>query len=272
MSTTQLNMPRNETYHEVALEFQRHGIAALVYDSRFVGHSDGTPRNHVSPSKHVEDYHDAVTFLKSHSCVDAQRIAVWGYSLSGACALGAAALDPRVKVVVAICPGIPVDRVNDEKRTYYLRRAMQDRESQLRGNPPFYIPMVGEKDDGSVYDYSVFKAADENVGLEEAVAQLERIPTFRNEITMAGMYNMLAWSLKDLLPMLKSTAVLMVFAENEELEYVKRESDGLYNLVTGSKQKFVAANRGHMDILNCDAQFADIMGVQVDFLRKHLSL
>lgn len=67
---------------EVAEYFQKFDFTVLIYDPRSIGLSDGTPRNEIHPSRNVEDYHDALTFLKGHPLVDPARIAYWGFSYS----------------------------------------------------------------------------------------------------------------------------------------------------------------------------------------------
>ncbi len=56
----------------------------------------------------VEDVHAAVDALEKDSAVDASRISLFGYTLGGAVALHAAALDPRVKSVVSVCGFTPM--------------------------------------------------------------------------------------------------------------------------------------------------------------------
>ena len=41
------------------------GLAALVYDNRNIGASDGEPRLHLDPWEQVSDYRDAITFAST---------------------------------------------------------------------------------------------------------------------------------------------------------------------------------------------------------------
>lgn len=67
-------------------------------------------RTNLNNFKEVEDYRAAVSFLQAEPGVDPDRIGLWGTSNAGGVVLMAAALDARVKVIVAQVPSIgPVD-------------------------------------------------------------------------------------------------------------------------------------------------------------------
>ena len=87
------------------MEYQKARIAALVYDNRGYGDSDGTPRSETNIMKQVEDLHDAVTYAQILSpAIDPNRTGVWGIGHSGGMSMIAAALDPRVKAAVIVMP------------------------------------------------------------------------------------------------------------------------------------------------------------------------
>ena len=80
------------------------GFAVLLYDQRNFGISGGEPRREINPWVQARGYRDALTFLEQVPEVDASRVAIWGDSYSGAEALVVAAIDQRVKAVVAQIP------------------------------------------------------------------------------------------------------------------------------------------------------------------------
>ncbi|RYP44119.1 hypothetical protein DL768_009387 [Monosporascus sp. mg162] len=130
----------------VAEAFQAAGITTLVYDPRSVGMSDGLPRNDIDPFQQVQDYSDALTFLTALPTIDRHQIGLWGISLSASVALSAAAFDKRAKLVIAACP-VTEYHYNEAKMHRLLQACFKDRESQIKGNPPFYIPMVDDSGD-----------------------------------------------------------------------------------------------------------------------------
>lgn len=77
------------------------GFATLAFDPSFTGESGGEPRNVASPDINTEDFSAAVDFLGLHPSVDRERIGMIGICGWGGMALNAAAVDKRVKAVVA---------------------------------------------------------------------------------------------------------------------------------------------------------------------------
>ncbi|KAG2453519.1 hypothetical protein HYH02_001739 [Chlamydomonas schloesseri] len=95
--------------HRYADAFARAGLAALLFDYRTFGGSDGEPRHWVSPRRHVEDWRAAVDFVKGGGLgpqYDTERVSLWGTSFAGGHVLVTAAdLPPgAVKSIVAMVP------------------------------------------------------------------------------------------------------------------------------------------------------------------------
>jgi dienelactone hydrolase len=89
---------------EYARAFAREGLAALIYDHRGFGRSDGEPRLEINPWVQCRGYLDALAFASSLTEVDANRIALWGDSYTGGQVVVVSACDSRPKVIVAQCP------------------------------------------------------------------------------------------------------------------------------------------------------------------------
>jgi uncharacterized protein len=87
---------------DFAAKFAEAGIGVLNFDYRNFGDSPGDVRQWVSPSRHREDYHAALKYLRSRANVG--RIGVWGASLSGGNALMVAAEDGKVAAVSCLVP------------------------------------------------------------------------------------------------------------------------------------------------------------------------
>lgn len=77
------------------------GFATLAFDASYIGESGGTPRNIASPDINTEDFMAAVDYLGLHPAVNRERIGIIGVCGFGGMALSAAAVDKRVKAVVA---------------------------------------------------------------------------------------------------------------------------------------------------------------------------
>lgn len=89
---------------DFAARFAAAGIGVLNFDYRNFGDSPGDVRQWVSPSRHREDFHAALRFLRADRRVDAQRIGLWGASLSGGNVLMAAAEDGKIAAISCLVP------------------------------------------------------------------------------------------------------------------------------------------------------------------------
>jgi len=100
-----------EKYAEV---FYKAGFAVLLYDHRNFGISGGEPRQEINEWIQARGYRDAMDFAITLPEIDADRIAIWGDSLSGAEVIVVGALDDRVKAIVAQVPGCGGELPSDD--------------------------------------------------------------------------------------------------------------------------------------------------------------
>ena len=129
--------------------FAAAGFAALVYDHRNLGASDGEPRHEVDPIQQIRDYRDAITFVETLAETDVDRIGAWGTSFAGAHVLVVAAWDRRVKCVASQVPALnTLENARRMLRTEELLGAAEmvlaDRRARWAGAEPQYMPVVSE--------------------------------------------------------------------------------------------------------------------------------
>lgn len=98
------SLTRHDGLAHYAQAIARAGAAVLVYDHRFLGDSDGQPRQRVRLSELLADRRSAIAFARSIDGIDPNRIMVWGYSMSGGSAVEAAAEDPCIAAAILVCP------------------------------------------------------------------------------------------------------------------------------------------------------------------------
>ncbi len=84
-----------------AQEMAERGFLTIAFDPSFTGESGGSPRYVASPDINTEDFQAAVDFLSVQENVDADKIGIIGICGWGGMALNAAAIDTRIKAVVA---------------------------------------------------------------------------------------------------------------------------------------------------------------------------
>lgn len=131
--------------------FAEAGIAALVFDYRGFGDSEGTPRQIVDVKQQLADWHAALAFARSGALpIDTSRIAVWGTSFGGGHVMQVAADDPALAAAVAQCPfsdGVASiwkrALANPVSATVLTGAAILDAVLGLFGRRPLLMPMAG---------------------------------------------------------------------------------------------------------------------------------
>jgi uncharacterized protein len=128
------------------------GFITLAFDPSYTGESGGAPRNVASPDINVEDFSAAVDCLGLLPNVDRERIGIIGICGWGGMALSAAAVDKRIKAVVAstmydmtrvMSKGYN-DSVTLEQRTQTLEQLSQQRWKDAEAGKPAYQPPYNE--------------------------------------------------------------------------------------------------------------------------------
>jgi len=166
-----------------AESFTKAGFAAVVYDHRNFGASDGQPRQEIDPWLQIRDYSDAITFAQRLTETDADRIGVWGSSYSGGHVLVVAAVDRRVKCVVSQVPAIsPLQGLRRFVRPDFIAglhaQFADDRRNRAAGKAPAMVPVIDE-DPAAV---SALPTADSYKWFSET--HKSRAPSWRNEVTL----------------------------------------------------------------------------------------
>src|SRR5689334_17237418 len=95
---------RKESLVTEATQLTAAGFVTLAIDYRTLGESGGEPRGSIIPLNQVEDFRNAITWLQQRDDVDPGRIGIWGASFGGGVVIMTAALDQRVRAVVAMAP------------------------------------------------------------------------------------------------------------------------------------------------------------------------
>ena len=219
--------------------FAAAGIAALVFDYRNLGVSDGEPRQHLDPWDQVRDYRNALSFLERHPEIDASRLGVWGISYSGGHALILGATDPRVKCLVSQIPVI--DGYENMRRVHgtigyrrLWREILDDR--SLRYEKPgerLYIPHATAEPGRDLgtwpfpETYHTFKA------LQESEA-----PLYQNLSTVESVDLLLEYDVMPFVRRIYDTPSLVIVAEADDLTLWDLEI-GAFNAIPASEKKLV---------------------------------
>lgn len=201
-----------DNYAEV---FSAAGLHALVFDNRNFGASDGEPRQEIDPWAQVRDYRHAITYAGTLPEVD-ERIGIWGSSYSGGHVLVVAAIDRRVKAVVAQVPLVSGhDNFRALVRSDFIAGFQEgfvaDRAARYRGDPPAMVPVVAE----DPLAPSALPTADSYQWFTETGKS--RAPSWRNEVTLRSVEMFTEYEPVSYLPYISPTPLLLLPAVGDHL-------------------------------------------------------
>jgi len=92
--------PVARLYHE---DLTAAGFAVITFDYRGWGASDGEP-GWLRPAQQREDIHNAITYARTRTDLDTDRLSLWGLGITGGNSAVVAADDERVRGVVLQSP------------------------------------------------------------------------------------------------------------------------------------------------------------------------
>jgi fermentation-respiration switch protein FrsA (DUF1100 family) len=231
-----------------ARRFNGAGIAALVFDYRRLGASDGEPRQHIDPWEQIADYRSAISYVTRRPELDASRIATWGISYSGGHSLIVASLDRRVRAaisIVAVVDGYEnMRRVHGRDGFRRLRETIEaDRERRAQGEPGGYVPM-------SVADHWQTVCTWPFPEVETIFNELKasEAPRHEHRNTIESVELLLEYTVFPYVSRLLDTPVLMIVADDDDLTLWDKEIDAFNAIPTPRKELAVIGGTDHMDI------------------------
>lgn len=240
-----------------AEHFTEAGLAALVFDYRRLGASDGSPRQHIDPNDQIEDYYNAITFATKHPQLDADRLAVWGISYSGGHALIVGATDRRVKAICSIVPVVDgwvnMRRVHGTTGFRALREAVeQDRVSRFETGEYGYIAMSTRDVGQELCTWPFPETYDAFMDLKARDA-----PRHEHRNTLASTEKLMSYSVFPFLDRIIKTPTLMIIADEDDLTLWDKEVEAFKQIGTEDKELFITPSTEHM-VLYSDQSALDV--------------
>jgi pimeloyl-ACP methyl ester carboxylesterase len=132
-----LSGTRRDGLGAFAERFAAAGVAALLFDHRGFGDSEGEP-DLFEPARQLDDWRAAIALARSLQGIDPERVATFGSSMGGGNALAAAADDPRVAAAVSQVPFLDMLRQAHRSSPLATARMLL---AAARGR---HLPAVGE--------------------------------------------------------------------------------------------------------------------------------
>ncbi|MGA5454484.1 alpha/beta hydrolase [Streptomyces umbrinus] len=163
-----------------AAALNKAGIAVLAYDYASFGSSEGEPRQHMDLDAQQRSYRHALDYLTACGDIDTSLLGVFGTSMSGGHALALAASDTRVSSAVVLVPFTGLDTSTLDPGLLDMFEDAARR--QAAGEQPAMIASTGKPGD---------IAAMTSDGAWEWMERMTAdAPTFRNEVTLASLWNL----------------------------------------------------------------------------------
>ena len=245
--------------------FAEAGLAALVFDNRNFGASDGEPRYEIDPWAQVRDYRHAITYMQTLPGIDRDRIGAWGTSYSGAHVIVLGAIDKRIKA--AACQ-VPLISGSENGRRLIrsdfmagVRAAFDaDREARYAGKEPAMIPVVDE----NPLAPSALPTPDSWKWFTETGKT--RAPSWHNAVTLRSVEMFLEYEPGAYISRVSPTPLLMVVAARDHLTVSDLAIDA-YEQAREPK-KLVILPGGHFDAYIADFEVSS--AAARDWLVQHL--
>ena len=134
---------RRDRLGPFAERFADAGFAALVFDHRGFGDSEGEPDRFV-PAWQLDDWRAAIQFARTLPGVDPARVVTLGSSMGGGNALAAAANDRRVAAAISQVPFLDIVTQSHRVPPHVMQRML---DAAARNE---YLPAVGRPDEAAL--------------------------------------------------------------------------------------------------------------------------
>jgi fermentation-respiration switch protein FrsA (DUF1100 family) len=229
-------------FTDYAAAFAKAGFAAIVFDYRFQGESEGEPRGQIFPWEQIEDFRNALSFAQQQPEVDADRLAVFGSSYSGGHVICLSALDRRIKCAACQVPLIDgyanfQSIVPRAAGAGMMAMLQQDRQQRYQDGRVNYLPVV---------------AADNNAVLNTSdsweffsTTHRDRLTRWENRVSVESVEKFLEYSPAAYLERVSPTPFLMMVAQNDVLTPTDLALAGFARM--REPKKMVLLPGGHFD-------------------------
>jgi dipeptidyl aminopeptidase/acylaminoacyl peptidase len=250
--------------------FARQGIAALIFDYRYMGGSSGNPRQHIDPWQQIEDYRNAISYVEARDEIDAERIGAWGISYSGGHVLILGALDARVRAVCGIVPTVDgYQNMRLAHGTLGLRRLqaalLEARHKLYKTGEHEYIDHQ-PKAEGDLATWPFPNSRVTFRRLKETQA-----PAYEGRATAASTDMLLAYSVMPYAERLLVTPVLMVVAEGDDHTHWDLAVKAFDAIPGVRKRLHIVPRSTHLTLYEDDDAVARVAEMVGGWFMEHLS-
>ena len=248
--------------------FAEGGLAALIFDYRYMGGSGGEPRQHIDPWQQIEDYRNAITFVEGLDEVNADGIGAWGISYSGGHVLILGAIDSRVRAVSAVVPVADgYENMRLAHGTLGLRRLketlLEARRRLYDTGEITYLPHQPDGDELATWPYPQSRITFKHLKATQA-------PAYDGRSTAASTEMLMSYSVFPFVQRLIATPALIVVAEGDDHTHWDLIADA-YDAIPGNRKRFEVIPRStHLTFYEDDQTAKEVAGIARDWFDEYL--
>ena len=250
--------------------YAANGMAALLFDYRNFGESDGPRRQHIDPNQQIEDYRNAITYAETLDVVDADRIGVWGLSYSGGHALIVGAIDPRVKTIESQIPVIAgYENMKFSNGAVNFRRLehalVEARRLRARTGEETYVPHFTEDVENVISawpypeGYQIFKHFQDTTA-----------PNYDFNSTIESVELLMNYDVRPFLPRIVNTPTLVVVAEKDDITPWEDAIAAYHAIPSATKRLQVIERSDHLALYSNRSLLEQAAEIAKDWFVEHL--
>ena len=246
--------------------FAGNGLAVLSFDYRGFADSEGTPRQLISPKRHVQDYLSAIKYARTREDINVDKIALWGSSFSGGHVIKAASKDKNIATISAQVPFVsglassfPIVIKNGPK---YLFKAVtscfRDIFRAITGRKPYTVPVYAYPG-----NFAILNTHDSRPGYDSLIPEGMEVVN----AAPARIFLTMILSRPTAVARLIKCPALVVAGKTDSLIPIK----SVQKTVQKMKQpEFLTIPGGHFDPYHGE-QFDVVSKKQLEFFKCHLA-
>lgn len=243
-----------------------HGYVSLAFDHRNFGESEGEPRQHEDPAGKLEDLADAVSFLRTLSEVDADRIGACGICLGTSYILKFSAFDPRIKAVALIAgayndPLVMRENMGGEQYRQQLSAFREIRQRQYETQDVEYMPAISTDGPAAMPGQEPF----DYYGTDRA-----KSASWQNQVTSLSIEGLITLDAASATDFISPTPLLVVHGEVDA--FLSPESAKATYERAGEPKKLVwIPTTNHIDLYDQETYVQPAVEHAVDWFQTYLS-
>ena len=242
---------------EYAKSFAAAGYIALIFDYRGFGESKGE-RGRLVPAEQVVDIRNAITYMETLEEVDSSRIGLWGSSFGGANVITTAAIDKRVRCIVAQLTFGSGERMilgdlNEAEREKLLGTLKKARERTVTKNKTLTLApdqILTDPDSKAFFQ-----------------ASLREYPGLHTKIPLATLQHIIEYKPEAAIAALEVPA--LIIGADQDIVCPVRESHKLFEAAREPKELYIIENAKHYDVYSGE-NFKKSSGKAREWFEKYL--